>query len=80
VAALGPIDRNRLIEERLPRFIEEQQYFIRQLELRGESVRAWAEPRILKRYGHEGEPPFEEWRRLRSAQPTDSSGPHEAPQ
>jgi hypothetical protein len=78
VAGLSPNDCARLIDERLPKFVEEHQYFVRQLDLRGESVSAWAEPRILKRYGHEGEPPFEEWRRLHNAQPTDSSGPHEA--
>ena len=67
--------RNRLVDERLPRFVEEYRYFVQQRELRGESIKAWAEPRILVRYGHEGEPSIEEWRRLHDAQPTDTSGP-----
>jgi hypothetical protein len=78
IAELDDPARQRLVDERLPRFVAENQYFVQQCELRGESVSAWAEPRILKRYGHEGEPTFEEWRRLHDTQPTDSSGPDEA--
>jgi hypothetical protein len=78
IAGLSDGNRHQLVDERLPRFVEEYKYFIRQRELRGESVSAWAEPRILERYGHEGEPSFEEWRRLHDAQPTGTSGPEEA--
>jgi hypothetical protein len=78
IAELNDGNRHQLVDDRLPRFVEEYKYFIRQRELRGESVSAWAEPRILERYGHGGEPSFEEWRRLHDTQPTDSSGPVEA--
>ena len=78
IADLNEHARKQLVDERLPRFVEENGYFVRQCELRGERVSAWAEPRILKRYGHEGEPSFEEWRRLPDGQPTNSSGPDEA--
>jgi hypothetical protein len=78
IANLTEHARKQLVDERLPRFVEENGYFARQRELRGESVSAWAEPRILKRYGHEGEPSFEEWRRLHDGHPTNSSGPDEA--
>jgi hypothetical protein len=78
VAALGLLDRQRLVDERLPRFIEEHTFFAQRIRSRGESVSAWAEPLVLERYGHEGEPAFEEWRRLHDAQLTDTSGPHEA--
>ena len=78
ISELNERARQGLVNERLPRFVEEHQYFVQQCELRGESVSAWAEPRILKRYGHEGEPAFEEWRRLHDTQPTGSSGPDEA--
>ena len=78
IANLNEHARKQLVDERLPRFVEENRYFVQQCELRGESVSAWAEPRILKRYGHEGEPSFEEWRRLHDGQPTNSSGPDEA--
>jgi hypothetical protein len=78
IAELDDPARQRLVDERLPRFVEENQYFVQQCELRGESVSAWAEPRILKRYSHEGEPSFEEWCRLHDGQPNNSSGPDEA--
>jgi hypothetical protein len=78
IAALDTVGRQELIDERLPRFVEENRYFVQQCELRGESVSAWSEPRILKRYGHEGEPSFEEWRRLHDGHPTNSFGPDEA--
>lgn len=78
IANLNEHARKQLVDERLPRFVEENGYFVQQCESRGDSVRAWAEPRILRRYGHEGEPSFEEWRRLHDGQPTDASGPDEA--
>jgi hypothetical protein len=78
IADLNDLARKQLVEERLPGYVEEHEYFVHQCELRGESVSAWAEPRILKRYGHEREPAFEEWRRLHDAQPTGSFGPDEA--
>jgi hypothetical protein len=78
IANLNEHARKQLVGERLPRFVEENEYFVQQCELRGESVSVWAAPRILKRYGHEGEPPFEEWRRPHDGQPTNSSGPDEA--
>jgi hypothetical protein len=78
IANLNEHARKQLVDERLPRFVEENGYFVQQCELRGESVRAWAETRIVKRYGHEGEPSIEEWRRLHDSRPTNSSGPDEA--
>jgi hypothetical protein len=78
IAELSNEARRNLVDERLPRFVEEYRYFIQQRELSGESVLAWAEPRILERYGHDGKPGFEEWCRLYDTKPTDASGPQEA--
>jgi hypothetical protein len=78
IAVLDLDARQQLVDERLPRFVEEHQFFVQQRAIRGESVSAWAEPRILKRYSHEGEPSFEEWCRLHDGQPNNSSGPDEA--
>jgi hypothetical protein len=78
VARLSESERIQLIDERLPRFVEESRFYIRHRGIGGEDIRAWAEPRLLRRFGHEGEPSFEEWRSAHGAQPTSASGPDEA--
>jgi hypothetical protein len=77
-AGLSELERAQLFDERLPRFIEEHHFYLRQRGIGDADSRAWAEPRILRRFGHEGEPSFEEWRSTKEAPSTGSSGPEEA--
>jgi hypothetical protein len=78
IAELDPDGVRWLVDERLPRFVEEYRFLIRQRGWDAQRARAWAEPRILDNYGREGEPAFEEWCRRHDTEPTDASGPDEA--
>lgn len=78
VSALRPEEQVALIDERLPRYVEEHAFYVRQRGMDSDQLRAWASPRILDRFGHEGEPAFEEWRLQHGAQPTSSFGPDQA--
>jgi len=72
IADLTDAARRDLVDERLPRFVEEFKYFFKLQSISGERVNGWAEPRILQRYGREGEPTFDEWCRLHDT--TESTG------
>jgi hypothetical protein len=78
IAVLSAEERITLVDERLPRYVEEHEFYLRQRGMNSDRIREWAAPRVLDRYGHEGEPSFEEWRRQHGAQPTSSLGPQEA--
>jgi hypothetical protein len=79
IAELTEAARRDLIDERLPRFVEEFKYFFQLQSIGGERVKEWAEPRILQRYGREGEPTFDEWCRLHdTTEPTGTVRPDEA--
>jgi hypothetical protein len=78
VARLSPRERDQLVDERLPRFVEENASFLRLSRWSDARVHEWAEQRVLRRYGHESEPAFEEWRRESTDQVTGTSGPVEA--
>jgi hypothetical protein len=78
VARLSPEERQQLVDERLPMFIEENASFLRLSHWSESRVHEWAELRVLRRYGHEGEPAFAEWRRKDTDQTTGTSGPVEA--
>jgi hypothetical protein len=58
--------------------VTEFRFFLRSRGWGEARVREWAEPRILTRYGHEGEPSFEEWRATHEKQSKGTSGPSEA--
>jgi hypothetical protein len=76
IAALSTEIKRQLVADRSSRVISDFEQGIRGWsEAR---VREWAERRVLARYGHEGEPTFEEWRRQHGAQLNDSFGPSEA--
>jgi hypothetical protein len=79
VAQLSLQARGRLIEDRLPEVIQRYRYYLQHQSWTGEQVRAWAAPRILKRYGREGEPTYAEWCTREDPTPsTGSSGPNQA--
>ena len=78
IEALSPEVRRRIIDERIPSFVEQYRFYFQLRAWSGERIRAWAEPRILERYGREGEPNFDAWSELHDATPTGSSGPGEA--
>jgi hypothetical protein len=77
VAELSPDRRQQLVDDRLPRFVEENASFLRLSHWSESRVHEWAELRVLRRYGHEEEPGFEEWRRQNTDQTTGTSGPAE---
>jgi hypothetical protein len=79
VAQLSQNARERLIEDRLPEMIERYRYYLQQRSWTSDRVRDWAAPRILKRYGREGEPTYTEWcTQYDTPSSTGSSGPDEA--
>ena len=79
VAQLSQEARERLIEDRLPEVIQRYRYYLQQRSWTSDRVRDWAAPRILKRYGREGEPTYTEWcTRYDTPSSTGSSGPDEA--
>jgi len=78
IRALPAERRGSIVDERLSEFVEKFRYYF---QLRGwdhDRIRAWAEPRILERYGREGEPTFEAWRERYDESATGTSGPDEA--
>jgi len=75
---LSAEQRRRIVDDRLVAFTEEFRFFVQLRAWTGERIRGWAEPRILERYGREGEPSLEEWRRRHDVATTGSSGPREA--
>jgi hypothetical protein len=78
IARLSAEERRRIVEERLAQFTESFRSYFELRSWTGERASEWAEPKILKRYGHEGEASFEEWCRLHDAEATGTSGPDEA--
>jgi len=78
IRALSSEARRRVIDERLPAFTEGFRFFFQLRSWSDERIRIWAEPRILTRYGREGEPTLDAWSKLRDVPPTRSSGPDEA--
>ncbi len=78
LAQLSSDASRRIVDERLPAFIEKYRFFFQLRSWSDERIRAWAEPRILEQYGREGEPSFDAWSKLHDLRPTSSSGPSEA--
>ncbi len=69
ISQLSDIDRQRLIEARTGDVSRDQRFFLRMQSWPAERKSAWLESQVLREYGHEGEPAFEEWRR-REENPT----------
>jgi len=79
VTQLSQEARERLIEDRLPEVIQRYRYYLQQRSWTSDRVRDWAAPRILKRYGREGEPTYTEWcTRYDTPSSTGSSEPDDA--
>src|SRR5206468_6744990 len=78
IGRLSAEERGRLVDERLASFIEEFRFFFQLRSWSSERISGWAEPRILRRYGREGELTFEEWCAAHDVETTGSSGPDEA--
>jgi hypothetical protein len=69
IEELSESDRHRIVEERMPTFTNENRFFLTHLPWSEERKRAWAEKRILREYGQESEPSYEDWCRQHD-QPT----------
>jgi hypothetical protein len=78
IAALSVEERHELVLDRLPNLVANFRFYLDQRHWDDDRVREWATPRILSRYGHEGELPFDEWKHSQHKEPNCSFGPVEA--
>jgi hypothetical protein len=61
LAALGHEATERVIDERLAPVLYEYRWYIAQQGWGPDRARVWATPRILRQYGHEGQPTYADW-------------------
>ena len=61
VAELPERERYRLVDERLPAFKNKQRFYLQLSSWSEERKREWLTQQILKEYGREEEPSYEEW-------------------
>jgi len=61
LAALGQEATEQVIDGRLGPVLYEYRWYIVQQGWGPDRARAWAAPRILREYGHEGQPSYAEW-------------------
>ncbi|NNE19983.1 MAG: hypothetical protein HKN10_16050 [Myxococcales bacterium] len=69
ISQLSDIDRQRLVTARTDDVSRDQRFFLQLQSWPAERERAWLESQVLRAYGHEGEPSFEEWRRCEEDPP-----------
>jgi len=61
IKALTPDERHELIDRRLADTVHAFRFYLGRQPWSADRVRDWAAPRILNRYGREGEPTYLEW-------------------
>ena len=61
IAKLSESERRRVVEERMPTFTNDNYFFLGLPSWPEERKRTWAEKRILREYGRESEPSYEQW-------------------